>query len=102
MTDEVLTSLFEQFPAVIRQMDETFTTHEFILALAHRYQKLYIEALYRYRDYQRDGSQAAFWRVHNAIGQRLARLDDLVEYMGQTQSEDIFRQRRKCGEWRKL
>lgn len=46
--------LYKQHPAIIAMMPATFTSHQFILKLARQRQKLYFEALYSYRDNERE------------------------------------------------
>ena len=43
-------ALYDTYPDIIAHMPDLFTSHEFILQLARRRQRLYVEALYSYRD----------------------------------------------------
>ena len=65
--------LYAQYPAVIAQMSETFTSHEFILLLAQQHQRLYVEALYDYRDSIHRGEPTPFRVVHGILSQHLQR-----------------------------
>jgi len=89
-------ALFGQYPAVVNQMDERFTSHKFILELARQNQQLYVEALYDYRD------GTPFQAVH----QRLADLLNdchLVERDGiERHSHDIWGNEQECSRWRKV
>lgn len=98
MTEEqVFQPLFEQFPTVIEQMPEMFTSHQFILALAHKNQAAYIEALYAHRD------SSPFGRVHRALSQHLSEQTHLVVRLRvDAPSMDIFGHKNKCPEWKKI
>jgi hypothetical protein len=102
MSKHDFSALYEEYPSIIAEMDDTFTSHEFILRLAHQHQKLYVEALYTYRDTQYEGKPAPFRPVHQILGRRLARHKDLVTRIGDTTSDDIFRNPQVCSEWKKL
>ena len=79
-------------------MPETFTSHQFILALAQKYQKLYIEALCSYRD-----EPAPFRTVHGILAKRLYDYPKLIELVRHdAPSMDIFRRSNQCAEWRRL
>ena len=93
--------LYAQYPAIIAQMPETFTSHQFILLLAQQNQRLYVEALYDYRDSLHRGEPTPFRAVHRILSQHLRGLPDLVSYLGQTPSVDIFGQRNSCARWQK-
>lgn len=95
-------ALYEQYPSIIAEMDDTFTSHEFILRLAHQHQKLYVEALYSYRDSLYEGKPAPFRPVHQILGRRLAAHKELVTRIGETTSDDIFRNPQVCSKWKKL
>ena len=93
--------LLADYPAVIREMDETFTSHEFILCLAQRNQPEYVDALAAYRDVTRDGLSTPFMVVHNQLSKHLRDFPELVEYVGQTSSQDIFGHSNECAQWKK-
>ena len=93
--------LYAQYPAVIAQMPVTFTSHEFILLLAQQHQRLYVEALYDYRDSIHRGEPTPFRVVHGIWSQHLRELPDLVSYLGEVPSVDIFGRPNNCAQWRK-
>ena len=90
--------LFHQYPAIIAVMKKKrFTSHEFILQLAQRNQKLYIAALNEYRR-----SSAPFQRVHSMLSKQLYKYPKLVKHVGNVPSRDIFGDPANCAEWEKL
>ncbi|MCX6033264.1 MAG: hypothetical protein NT169_28785 [Chloroflexi bacterium] len=94
--------LYAQYPAVIEQMPETFTSHQFILLLAQQNQRLYVEALYSYRNSTHKGGEPSpFREVHRQLSQRLSDLPKLVTHMGEVPSVDIFGRSNDCAQWRK-
>ena len=102
MPEHDFSALYEQYPAIIAQMAETFDSHEFILRLAHQNQTLYVEALYAYRRSVHRGAVAPFRVVHQILSQRLNAHRDLVERIGDVDSEDIFGQIQRCAQWKKF
>lgn len=95
-------ALEAHYPEIIEQMRGTFTSHQFILRLAQRYQVLYIEALYDYRDSLHRGSPAPFRAVHQILSDHLNNYPNLVIRDGDDdQSRDIFGQKQRCAKWRK-
>jgi len=102
MPEHDFSALYEQYPAIIAQMAETFDSHEFILRLAQENQPLYIEALYGYRHSMHRGATAPFRVVHRILAQRLSAHADLVEHVGNAYSKHIFGQMCGCAQWRKL
>jgi hypothetical protein len=89
--------LFEHYPAVIDQMPETFTSHQFILRLAQQRQALYIDALHTYQD-----TTAPFKNVHRALAQHLNACSGRVTHTGDVQSSNIFGAVSNCAQWRKV
>jgi hypothetical protein len=77
--------------------DDIFDSHDFILVLAQKYQKLYIQALYEHRDQNRP-----FHRVHMAIAKRLKKHADLVKQIDSKPSTNIFGQVNKVAVWQKV
>jgi len=103
MPDHDFSYLFAQYPDVIRRMPEVFTSHQFILELAHRCQSHYIEALYSYRHHEHRGAPAPFMMVHSILAGHLTDYSQLIEQTRkETPSEDIFGRESWCSEWRKL
>lgn len=89
------------YPDVIDQMADTFTSHEFILRLAQQHQRLYVEALYSYRDSVHRGQPTPFRALHGILSQRLHIYPDMVTYLGQVQSVDIFGHTNECAQWQR-
>ena len=96
-------NLLAHYPEIIEDMPDAFTSHEFILKLAQRHQKLYIEALHAYRDVTHQRAQAPFRIVHGILAKRLHDFDKMVVEDGIAYgSEDIFGNPQQCAKWRKL
>jgi hypothetical protein len=90
--------LLAHYPEIIEDMSDTFTSHWFILALAQKYQRLYIEALYSYRD-----EPAPFQTVHGILAKRLHDYPKLIKIVRHdAPSKNIFGQSNQCAEWRRL
>jgi len=95
--------LHEQYPAVIDQMPQEFTSHEFILRLAQQYQRLYVDALHSYRDTTRLGTPAPFMNVHRELSKGLRSFPELVTHIADdAPSTDIFDMSQSCARWRKV
>ena len=95
MTRHDFTELFAAYPTVIESMGTTFSSHEFILELAQRHQRAYVEALYSYRE-----SDAPFQAVHAQLAKQLKKRSDLVGSAGEkTDSKDIFGKTNSCELW---
>ena len=98
MPESEFEALFERYPAVIAQMEETFTSHHFILCLAQQNQRAYIEALGHYLDVD-----APFNVLHSVLARHLHDYPELVELVRRdVSSRDIFGQSGSCAEWRRL
>lgn len=98
MPEPEFEALFKQYPAVIDQMKETFTSHDFILCLAQRNQRAYVKALFRYRD-----ATAPFRRVHSILARHLHAYPAWVELVRRdAPSVTIFGQPETCAEWRRV
>jgi len=94
--------LLSKYPEVIAEMPEHFGSHEFILRLAQKYQGLYVDALYSYRNVRRNGKPVPFMFVHQVLSNGLSRFPDLVEPAGRLESHDIWGQSNSCARWRKV
>jgi hypothetical protein len=88
-------ALYGRYDAVIAQMPAVFTSHQFILRLAHQNQRLYIDALDAYRH-----KPAPFMIVHGVLAAHLGALPRL-EQLPDVASRDIFGQSGTCACWRK-
>ena len=88
-----LESVYEQ---VIALMPAKFDSHDFILKLAQKYQRLYVQALVEYADNERP-----FQVVHGQIALRLLRYPHLVTKVGEHISRDIFLQDSSAALWEK-
>ena len=94
--------LFDHYPALITQMPESFTSHEFIQKLAQQHQVPYIEALHSYRDSLYLERPAPFKAVHSILAQRLNAHPERVISRCNVPSVDIFGQTSDCAQWKKL
>lgn len=97
MPDHDFSGLFDRYPSVIKEMQDMFDRHQFILELARSYQGLYIEALSSYSH-----KPAPFRIVHGFLSKHLSTCAGLVERAGDVVSADIFGNHNQCARWRKL
>ena len=103
MAEHNFSELFSHYPAVITQMNDTFTSHEFILELARQNQVLYIEALYAYRHQVRINKPAPFMIVHGQLARHLFEYPNLITQLRKdAPSKDIFNQDNWCSKWKKV
>jgi hypothetical protein len=75
-------------------MGKRFNSHQFILALAHQHQGLYIKALVQYAD-----NKAPFQVVHGQLAQALFKFDHLISHEGDESSTDIFGHSNSASVW---
>jgi len=75
-------------------------SHEFILHQAQENQKLYIEAIYHYRDSAEP--EAPFMVVHGKLAKHLKEYPELIKQIGMVKSENIFGLVNACAEWKKV
>jgi len=95
--------LFDQYPTIIEQLPNIFTSHQFILKLAQQNQNRYIEALNAYRSNDDGEAHAPFMTVHGILAKRLNSYPELIEIIrNDAPSKDIFGHPSKCALWRKL
>jgi hypothetical protein len=97
MATNAYEAIEEIYPRIVKLMDDEFDSHEFILMLAQKYQKLYVQALYEHRDQNRP-----FHIVHMAIAKRLKKRGDLVQHVDNRSSKDIFGQENQVAVWHKV
>lgn len=91
----VYDQLEAHYPEIIALMPDQFDSHDFILKLAHRYQALYVQALAQYQN-------EPFRAVHAELSRRIHNFKDhLVNHLGPTQSENIFRELSEAAAWEK-
>lgn len=94
--------LVAQYPAAIASLPLEFRAHEFILRLAQRNQRLYVEALYAYKDNPAQGTPTPFLIVHRVLAKRLRDFHHLVQYQHDVASTDMFGNESKCSQWKKV
>ena len=98
MPETALDALEAQYASVlVGLMERTFDSHQFILALAQREQRLYVQALAAVAD-----SDRPFQIVHGEIARRLQNHPSLVQKVGEQNSADIFGHMNSAVTWRKL
>ncbi len=102
MTEHNFDALFENYPTIIAQMPNPFTSHQFILHLAQQHQALYIEALYSYRNLPNRQQPTPFKTVHGILAKHLNAFPQLVTHLGEVESIDIFTQENRCAQWQKV
>lgn len=101
MTEHDFRELFEHYPALIQDMNDTFTSHQFILHLARQHQSLYIEALSDYNNLLNPRHSAPFKTVHGILAKHLNVYPNLVTHIGDVESRNIFKKENTCAQWRK-
>src|SRR5688500_16743530 len=98
MAKEAFEKLEELFPRIVSLITkDKFDSHDFILKLAQKHQKLYVQLLFVYKD-----NNQPFQSVHKEIAKRLKKRDDLVEHIGNQPSKNIFGLKNKVAVWRKI
>jgi hypothetical protein len=71
--------LLSQYPQIIAEMPETFTSIEFIITLARENQTEYIESLYSYRKINSEQDIIPFIAVHTILARFLKAYPNLIE-----------------------
>lgn len=94
--------LYAQYPAIIDQMPDKFSSHEFILCLAQQHQDLYVEALYSYRQTIHRGKAAPFQIVHSKLSMHLMTCTDRIMQVDRMNSQNIFGEPDECAAWKKI
>ena len=102
MTQYHFNATFEHYPELIAEMPDNFSSHQFILHLARRYQALYIEALHFYRNSPNSQHPTPFKIVHGFLAKHLNAYPQLVTHIGEVESIDIFTQENRCAQWQKV
>ena len=92
-------ALAKHFEDVIKQMDIRFTSHEFLLRLAHDHQREYVAGLAAYAE-----GGSPFRDLHHALVRRLKKLEGKLITLRKENypSRDIFGSPSHSGLWRKL
>lgn len=103
MSRHDFSELYARFPIVLRDMPVVFSSHEFILELARRYQKLYVEALYSYRNMKHRDAEAPFMMVHSVLALHLLKYPTIIKQVRrEIASKNIFGEDDTCSEWEKI
>lgn len=102
MAEHNFEPLFENYPNLIQDMNDTFTSHEFILHLAQQYQDLYVTALYTYINLPNPQHPTPFKIVHGILAKHLHDFPQLLTHVGEVESINIFTQENRCARWHKI
>ena len=99
ISKELFDQLEENYPDVIEQMRDEFTSHEFIEKLSQSHQGIYVQVL---SEYEQNGQP--FQTVHSIIARRLKKnWSHLVEHIDtDNKSENIFGNDSSAAVWRRL
>jgi hypothetical protein len=91
--------LENSFEAVLAVMDARFTTHQFLLRLAHDHQREYVAGLAAFSE-----GGMPFKDLHHALVKRLKKLDGKTISLRKDSypSQDIFGTPSYAGLWKKL
>ncbi len=90
-----ITALKDFYEEIIGEMAPDFDSHEFILKMAERHQKEYVNALH-----SADGNKP-FKSVHARLSNFLNQCP-LVKRVSKVTSPDIFRNEARCSKWKKV
>lgn len=102
MPQHDFTQLYAQYPAIIDQMPDKFSSHEFILRLARQHQALYVEALHSYRNTIHRGKAVPFQIVHSILSMRLTVCTNRIKQVSPVNSQNIFGESDECAAWEKI
>ena len=97
MSKDSFEQLEAKYEEIVNWMPDEFDSHEFILKLAQEHQRLYVQALYTYKD-----NNQPFQSVHKEIAKRLKKRIDLVKYLRSEPSDNIFGLKSKAAVWHKV
>jgi hypothetical protein len=97
MSKDALQDLEGIYHKIVKLMPDEFSSHKFILVLAQKYQRIYVQALYTYKD-----NNQPFQSVHKEIAKRLKKRVDLVKYIRTEPSDNIFGLKSKAAVWHKV
>ncbi|PKN91674.1 MAG: hypothetical protein CVU44_17310 [Chloroflexi bacterium HGW-Chloroflexi-6] len=97
MSANAFQKLEEIYPEIVNLMEDEFNSHEFILKLAQKYQKNYVQALIEYAE-----NDQPFQSVHSEIAKRLKKREDLVKHIDSKPSVNIFGLKSEAAIWRKV
>jgi hypothetical protein len=98
MSKDAFENLEAVYPEIVNLMpDDEFDSHEFILKLAQKYQKKYVQALIEYAK-----NDQPFQSVHSEIAKRLKKREDLVKQIGDRSSKNIFGLENEVAIWSKV
>ena len=92
-----LEELEEKYSEIVELMPAKFDSHKFILELAQRYQRLYVQALSEYAD-----NDQPFQTVHALLAKRLKQREDLVKQIDTKPSKNIFGYDTEAAVWEKV
>jgi len=92
---EILTGFYDD---VVEEMGEQFTSHEFILELAHEHQREYIDGLASFKNSQGEPFQA----LHSILAKKLKEVDSIELLDERHQGKNIFNVQSGCALWRKI
>lgn len=100
MMDHPVDQLETFFEEIIHKMDRQFTSHEFLLRLAHEHQHEYVAGL---NYYNRHEQSKPFKDLHHDIINRLKKLDGNGLKLKRTDypSRDLFGIASSAGLWQK-
>ena len=97
MSKDAFEELEKKYDEIVDMMPSRFNSHAFILKIAQKYQRLYVQALIVYAK-----NDQPFQSVHKEIAKRLKKRDDLVKHIDDKPSKNIFGLVNNAAVWRKV